>query len=61
MQTSGRYKSVSAEDHGMGIRPLCFCCHGGEHRKGYRYTKAKSRKMTRKARRSKPKHKEHRV
>lgn len=43
--------SMSAEY--MGMRPLCPCCKGGEHRKGYTCTKYKSRKMSNKARKPK--------
>jgi len=59
MQTGGTHSSINAA-HALGMRPLCPCCGGGEHRKGYKYTKAKSRKLSLKARRAKPKSKEHR-
>jgi hypothetical protein len=50
-------ESISPEHH-HAVRPLCNCCGGGEHRKGYTRTKSKSRKMSRKAR--KPKYKDKR-
>ena len=43
-----------------GYRPMCPCCAGGEVRIGYSCTKAKSRRQNNKARRSKPKYKNHR-
>jgi len=52
MQFSGEYESINMEHH-LGMRPTCPCCGGGEHRKGYTVTKAKSKKQTRKADRSK--------
>lgn len=41
------HESMSAEYY--GIRPNCPCCHGGDVRKGYAMTKAKSAKLSRKA------------
>jgi hypothetical protein len=38
---------------------LCPCCGGGDRRKGYRYTKAKSRAMNTSHKRAKPKSKDH--
>lgn len=40
--------SVNPKVH-LGMRPFCPCCGGGEYRKGYSYTKAKSRKLNRRA------------
>lgn len=45
---------VSPENH-HDIRPNCPCCGGGEKRKGYSYSKAKSFKLSEKARRDKGK------
>lgn len=53
-----REESVNAEHH-HAVRPLCPCCGGRDYRKGYRHTKAGSRKLSVKARRSKPKSKDH--
>ncbi len=44
----------------LGLRPDCGCCAGGFHRKGRKYTRVKSAKLSNKARRSKPKSKDHR-
>jgi len=52
-----KLESINKQHH-LGIRPLCSCCGGGEHRKGYTLTKAKSHKKTLKAKRSKPKSKD---
>ena len=47
----------------LGIRPLCRCCGGGEirgKRGKYKHIKALSRWKNKKARRAKPKEKDHR-
>jgi len=50
------YQSINAEwKH--ACRPLCPCCGGGDKRKGYRYSKAKSRSKSIKSR--KPRKKDH--
>lgn len=41
MQQSGEYENINAANV-LGVRPYCSCCGGGEHRKGYTRTKAKS-------------------
>lgn len=46
--------------HRLGIRPLCHCCSGGEKRHGYKHTKAVSHYHSLKAKKSKPKSKDHR-
>lgn len=53
MTYSGTYESVNAQ-HELGIHPFCGC-GGGEHRKGYSMTKAKSRKKNEKAEKNKSK------
>jgi hypothetical protein len=42
MQYSGEHERINAAT-ALGVRPFCRCCGGGEHRKGYTHTKAKSR------------------
>lgn len=41
MQYSGEIENVNPANH-LGVRPYCNCCGGGEYRKGYTHTKAKS-------------------
>jgi hypothetical protein len=41
MQYSGEIENINPRN-ALGIRPYCSCCGGGEHRKGYSHTKAKS-------------------
>lgn len=41
MQYSGEIENINPA-HALGVRPYCGCCGGGEHRKGYTKTKAKS-------------------
>ncbi len=57
---TGNHEKGNA-DCRLGIRPHCHCCGGGEKRKGRKYTRAKSDKLSRKAMRSKPKEKDHRL
>lgn len=52
-------ESINPEHHHC-VRPLCACCGGGDHRKGYKHTKAKSYSDNRKNRKAKPKNKDHR-
>lgn len=44
----------------LGIRPFCSCCGGGAYRKGRKLTKAASHAQSNKAKRSKPRYKDHR-
>lgn len=49
MNISGEKQSVNAAWI-LGVRPLCQCCGGGEHRKGKTMTKVASYKRSKKAR-----------
>lgn len=51
MQGSDREKNN--KDFILGMRPTCPCCGGGEVRKGRKYTRAKSNKLSRKAKKPK--------
>jgi len=44
--------------HRLGMRPFCYCCAGGDYRRGYTRTKSASRAANIKAK--KPKYKDHR-
>jgi hypothetical protein len=45
-----QFESINAYHH-LGIRPLCPCCGGGQHRAGFAYSKAKSKRKRAKAHR----------
>jgi hypothetical protein len=59
MSINNNKESVNPEWH-HNCRPFCRCCGGGDKRKGYKNTKAKSRSKNITNKRAKPKYKEHR-